>query len=85
MYALKNPQLASKRIHFTVEISFLAVEFKHNISQQDCIAAKQGDCIYGNFSMKPNKNNERDLDINIKVSFKSEDSSLEEDNNYTMR
>merc|ERR1719354_1490270 len=52
---------------------------------KDCIAAKQGDCIYGNFSMKPNNITSRGPDINIKVSFKSEDSSLEEDNNYTMR
>merc|ERR1712168_548804 len=52
---------------------------------KDCIAAKQGDCIFGEFAMKPNASNERDLDIKIKVSFKSDDSQLEEDNSYTTR
>ncbi|XP_074595260.1 arginine methyltransferase 1 [Brevipalpus obovatus] len=42
------------------------------------LTCKKGEQINGRFSMRPNKNNKRDLDFEIMVDFRGELSSLEE-------
>lgn len=51
---------------------------------QDALTVKKGEEITGSFEMAPNKNNERDLDINISFDFKGEVCDLNEQNTYTM-
>ncbi|CAB54335.1 Protein arginine N-methyltransferase 1 [Caenorhabditis elegans] len=51
---------------------------------KDALTVKKGEEITGSFEMAPNKNNERDLDINISFDFKGEVCDLNEQNTYTM-
>uniref|UniRef100_A0A8R1HK24 type I protein arginine methyltransferase n=1 Tax=Caenorhabditis japonica TaxID=281687 RepID=A0A8R1HK24_CAEJA len=51
---------------------------------QEALTVKKGEEITGNFSVAPNKRNERDLDFNVKIKFDGVVSQLEEDNIYTM-
>ncbi|VDO87745.1 unnamed protein product, partial [Schistosoma mattheei] len=51
----------------------------------DCLTVKKGEHINGVMSIKPNERNNRDLDINIKVEFVGELSSIDKMFNYRMR
>ncbi|CAH8546257.1 unnamed protein product [Schistosoma rodhaini] len=51
----------------------------------DCLTVKKGEQINGVMSIKPNERNNRDLDINIKVEFEGELSSIDTTFNYRMR
>jgi len=49
------------------------------------LTVKKGEELYGVMSIKPNKNNVRDLDFTIDVDFKGELSEVSESNTYKMR
>ena len=49
------------------------------------LTVKKGEELYGTFSVKPNKNNVRDLDFEIDVDFKGELSEMKESMVYKMR
>lgn len=51
----------------------------------DYITAKTGEVIKGNFSLRPNQQNERGLDISISYDFKGENSCLREERHYKMK
>jgi len=52
---------------------------------EDYITVKNGEEVYGNFTMKPNERNNRDLDFEVKVEFEGELSSYKESHAYKMR
>ena len=45
----------------------------------------QGEELRGNFTMKPNERNKRDLDFEIDVEFRGELCEMSESNKYKMR
>ena len=47
--------------------------------------ANDGENIRGMFSMKPNQQNKRDMDVEIDIDFKGKVSSLKENNKYRIR
>ncbi|CAG2212852.1 unnamed protein product [Mytilus edulis] len=49
------------------------------------LTVKKGEELYGTLSVKPNKNNVRDLDFEIDVDFKGEISAMKESMVYKMR
>lgn len=49
------------------------------------LTVKKGEELYGTFSVKPNKNNVRDLDFQIDVDFKGEYGEAKESMSYKMR
>ena len=49
------------------------------------LTIKKGEEIYGMFTMKPNKQNNRDLDFSIDINFKGELSDMAETLKYKMR
>lgn len=51
---------------------------------EDSLTVKKGEEIVGNFSMAPNSRNNRDLDFKLKISFRGDLCSLEEENVYHM-
>lgn len=52
---------------------------------QDYVTCKKGEELFGNFRMKPNDRNKRDLDFEIDVDFRGELCELRERNKYRMR
>ena len=52
---------------------------------ENYITAKKGEQINGTFKMKPNKKNNRDMDVEIDVSHKGEVGEFEEENKYIIR
>lgn len=52
---------------------------------QDYITCKKGDEVFGNFRMKPNDRNKRDLDFEIDIDFRGELCEVKEKNVYRMR
>jgi len=75
-----------KRTGFSTGPSSQYTHWKQTVFYlKDSITAKQGEMIEGTFHMKPNKRNERDLDIKLNVLFQGELSTLDEENLYTMR
>ena len=72
-----------KRVFFSTGPAYEYTHWKQTVFYlKGYTLTKQGDCIYGDFAMKPS--NEHDLDIKIKVRFKSDEYQLEEENSYTM-
>lgn len=51
----------------------------------DTMIVKKNEEIYGEFSMKPNNRNNRDLDFIIKIDFKGDLGQVHETNRYRMR
>jgi len=46
---------------------------------------KKGEEIHGQFTMKPNEKNPRDLDMSISYKFKGEHDSIQATQNYFLR
>ena len=51
----------------------------------DYLTGKSGEEVYGNFTMKPNAKNNRDLDFSIDLEFHGELSDCKEAHSYKMR
>lgn len=51
----------------------------------DYLTVKQGEEIFGTFTMKPNERNNRDLDFHIDMEFHGELSDCQESHKYKMR
>jgi type I protein arginine methyltransferase len=49
------------------------------------LTVKKGENICGEFSMRPNQRNNRDLDFNIQIDFQGELCQITENNHYRMR
>ncbi|CAB4064587.1 PRMT1 [Lepeophtheirus salmonis] len=52
---------------------------------QDYITCKKGEELFGEFSMRPNDRNKRDMDFEVNVDFKGELCQVKEANTYRMR
>lgn len=51
---------------------------------EDALTTRKNEQIFGEFTVKPNNRNTRDLDFQINISFHGELCDLEESNTYTM-
>lgn len=52
---------------------------------RDYITIKKGETLNGQFAVKPNQRNVRDLDFEICVNFEGELSTVSEENKYVMK
>lgn len=51
---------------------------------RDYLTIKKGEAFQGEFSVKPNERNARDLDFQISINFEGELSQVSESNKYIM-
>ncbi|XP_054259914.1 protein arginine N-methyltransferase 1-like [Macrosteles quadrilineatus] len=75
-----------KRIGFSTAPEAPYSHWKQTVFYLDeYLTVKKNEEIYGVFSMKPNKRNNRDLDFSIDIEFKGELCEVHETNKYRMR
>ncbi|TRY71552.1 hypothetical protein TCAL_05406 [Tigriopus californicus] len=75
-----------KRVGFSTAPEAPYTHWKQTVFYlQDYITCKKGDEVFGNFRMKPNDRNKRDLDFEIDIDFRGELCEVKEKNVYRMR
>lgn len=75
-----------KRIGFTTAPDAPYTHWKQTVFYfEEYMTVKKGEEITGNFTMKPNPRNNRDLDFVIEINFKGELCEIHENNRYRMR
>lgn len=75
-----------KRIGFSTAPEAPYTHWKQTVFYlDDFLTVKKGEELYGTFSIKPNKRNNRDLDFTINVEFNGELCEVKECNSYRMR
>jgi len=75
-----------KRVGFSTSPESHYTHWKQTVFYlEDYLTCKKGEMITGQFAMKPNQRNVRDLDFEISVKFEGELCTVEEDNKYKMR
>lgn len=74
-----------KRIGFSTGPDCRYTHWKQTVFYlRDALTVKKDEEIYGQFNVKPNSKNNRDLDFQIIIEFGGEFSQLREENVYTM-
>ena len=75
-----------KRVGFSTAPEAPYTHWKQTVFYlEDYITSKKDEELYGNFRMKPNDRNKRDLDFEIDIDYAGELCQLTEKNKYRMR
>lgn len=74
-----------KRVGFSTGPDVQYTHWKQTVFYlRDALTVKKGEEILGNFAVKPNARNMRDLDFTIRIEFHGEICDLLEENHYHM-
>jgi len=75
-----------KSIYFSTAPNAAYTHWKQTVFYfEDVLSMKKGEEITGEFSLKPNATNPRDLDISIQYKFKGEYDTIQATHNYFLR
>jgi len=78
--------MCHKRVGFSTAPEAPYTHWKQTVFYlEDYVTCKKGEELRGNFTMKPNERNKRDLDFEIDVEFRGELCEMSESNKYKMR
>merc|ERR1712061_359993 len=78
--------MCHKRVGFSTAPEAPYTHWKQTVFYlEDYVTCKKGEELRGNFRMRPNERNKRDLDFEIDVEFRGELCEMSETNKYKMR